>query len=85
LGDASARRRDAGAQRPIRRRRPPGTGHRDVTLYFDCPDVDAKHNHLGAKGVKSSGPKITYYKMKQLTVTDPDRISEARPNANIFH
>jgi hypothetical protein len=25
-----------------------------------------------AKGVKSSGLKVTYYKMKQLTVTDPD-------------
>jgi uncharacterized glyoxalase superfamily protein PhnB len=47
-------------------------GHHDVTLYFDCPDVDAAHKHLEAKDVKSSGPKVTYYKMKQLTVTDPD-------------
>jgi glyoxylase I family protein len=35
-------------------------------------DVDAAHKHLEAKGVKSSGPKVTYYNMKQLTVTDPD-------------
>jgi len=47
-------------------------GHRDVTLYFDCSHVEAAHKHLGAKDVKSSGPKVTYYKMKQLTVTDPD-------------
>ena len=58
---------DRPAQEP-----PSSPGHRDVTLYFDCPDVDAAHKHLGAKGVKSSGPKVTYYKMKQLAVTDPD-------------
>jgi len=58
---------DRPAQEP-----PSSPGHSHVTLYFDCPDVDGAHKHLEAKGVKSSGPKVTYYQMKQLTVTDPD-------------
>ena len=50
----------------------PSPGHGDITLYFDCPDVDAAFEHFKSKGVKTRGPTTTYYKMKQLTVTDPD-------------
>jgi glyoxylase I family protein len=47
-------------------------GHKDITLYFDCPDVDAAYSHVTAQSIKAAPPKITYYKMKQLTLTDPD-------------
>src|SRR5208282_1210225 len=36
---------------------PPSAEHGDITLYFDCPDVDAAFAHLKSKGVKTSGPK----------------------------
>jgi glyoxylase I family protein len=47
-------------------------GHDDVTLYFDCPDVDQAYAHVTASGIKAPPPEVTYYKMKQLTITDPD-------------
>jgi uncharacterized glyoxalase superfamily protein PhnB len=47
-------------------------GHDDLTLYFDCLDVDAAYAHLGSKGCQVKEPRITYYGMKQLTVNDPD-------------
>jgi uncharacterized glyoxalase superfamily protein PhnB len=47
--------------------------HKDLTLYFDCPDVDAAYAHVTANGITVPRPKVTYYKMKQLTLTDPDR------------
>jgi uncharacterized glyoxalase superfamily protein PhnB len=46
--------------------------HKDFTLYFDCADVDAAYAHVSAKGIKAAPPEVTYYKMKQLTVSDPD-------------
>src|SRR5437660_28348 len=46
--------------------------HRDTTLYFGSPDVDAVYEHLRGKGVKAEAPKVAWYGMKQLYVTDPD-------------
>ena len=46
--------------------------HRDVCLYFGCPDVDRAYDLLQAKGLKINPPKIAWYGMKQLYVTDPD-------------
>jgi len=46
--------------------------HRDVCLYFGCPDPDAAYRHLRAKGVDVEPPKITPYGMNQLYVRDPD-------------
>jgi glyoxylase I family protein len=46
--------------------------HRDVTLYFGCPDVDAAYAHLRGMGINVKEPKIAPYGMKQLYLTDPD-------------
>lgn len=46
--------------------------HRDVCLYFSCPDVDAAYEHLLAQGIAVQPPKIAPYGMKQLYVPDPD-------------
>src|SRR5947209_1248125 len=46
--------------------------HEDLSLYFGCPDVDAAYEHLRAKGIKVKPPKVAWYGMKQLYVTDPD-------------
>jgi len=47
-------------------------GHRDTCLYIGCPDVDAAYKHLTDKGLKINPPKVAWYGMKQLYVTDPD-------------
>jgi glyoxylase I family protein len=46
--------------------------HQDTCLYLDCPDPDAAHEYLKAKGVRCNPPKVAPYGMKQLYVTDPD-------------
>ena len=46
--------------------------HRDVCLYFGCPDVDEAYRHLHAMGVEAQAPKVAPYGMKQLYLTDPD-------------
>lgn len=61
-----------------RDRRPPtrdeerDKSHRDVGLFFGCPDVDAAHEHLKKHGLKVDEPVVTDYGMRQLYVTDPD-------------
>jgi uncharacterized glyoxalase superfamily protein PhnB len=47
-------------------------GHQDTCLYFGCPDVDAAYQHLLEKGVDVKPPKVAWYGMKQLHLTDPD-------------
>ena len=47
--------------------------HRDVCLFFDCPDVDAAYTELLARGVAiDRPPKVAPYGMKQLYFSDPD-------------
>lgn len=46
--------------------------HADTAIYFGCPDVDAAYTHLRAHGVDVKEPRIAYYGMKQLYLTDPD-------------
>jgi glyoxylase I family protein len=46
--------------------------HADTILYFGCPDVDGAYRHLRARGLEVGEPKVAYYGMKQLYVTDPD-------------
>jgi glyoxylase I family protein len=48
------------------------SGHQDTGLFFGCRDVDAAYQHLVAKGLDVAPPKVTWYGMKQLSVTDPD-------------
>ncbi len=47
-------------------------GHSDLTLYFDCQNVDEAYQHLLAKGCDVAPPVTRYYGMKQVTVADPD-------------
>ena len=46
--------------------------HADTFLYFGCLDVDGAYAYLHEKGVAGNPPKVSYYGMKQLSVTDPD-------------
>ncbi len=46
--------------------------HRDTTLYFGCPDVDGAYEHLKAAGLQLHPPKVAYYGMKQIYISDPD-------------
>jgi glyoxylase I family protein len=48
------------------------SGHQDTCLFFGCPDVDAAYQHLVAKGLDLKPPKVAWYGMKQLYITDPD-------------
>lgn len=48
------------------------TAHEDTCLYFGCPDVDAAHQTLSAKGLKLNPPAVAPYGMKQLYFKDPD-------------
>ena len=48
------------------------TDHRDIWLYFSCPDVDAAYKELLDRGVQAEEPVVTYYGMKQLHLHDPD-------------
>ena len=47
-------------------------GHKDTGLYIGCPDIDAAHEYLRARGVDASEPKIAWYGMKQMYLKDPD-------------
>jgi catechol 2,3-dioxygenase-like lactoylglutathione lyase family enzyme len=48
------------------------SAHGDTCIYFGCPDVDAAWRHLREKGLNIDEPKVAWYGMKQLYVTDPD-------------
>jgi glyoxylase I family protein len=48
------------------------SGHQDTCLYFGCPDVDGAYQHLLSQGFKANPPKVAWYGMKQLYLTDPD-------------
>ena len=46
--------------------------HRDVALFFDCPDLDAAHAHLSSRGLGVDPPVVRDYGMRQLSFRDPD-------------
>jgi glyoxylase I family protein len=47
-------------------------GHRDITLYFGCPDVDTAYESLRLSGLRVMPPVVTHYGMRQLSFADPD-------------
>jgi glyoxylase I family protein len=47
-------------------------GHKDVTLYFGCPDVDGTYTQLLQRGIELKKPVITGYGWKALNLSDPD-------------
>ena len=59
-------------QRPASREPAWVAGHRDTTLFFGCPDVDAAYASLKSSGLSPNPPVITHYRMKQLWFSDPD-------------
>jgi glyoxylase I family protein len=46
--------------------------HRDVCLYFGCPDVDGAYRHLLAHGIEAEEPQVAPWASKQLYLRDPD-------------
>lgn len=46
--------------------------HKDITLYFGCPDTDATYSYLVDKGLDIKKPEITGYGWKALNLVDPD-------------
>jgi catechol 2,3-dioxygenase-like lactoylglutathione lyase family enzyme len=46
--------------------------HRDIGLFFRCPDPDAAYDYLREKGVDLKPPKDAPYGMRQLYLNDPD-------------
>ncbi|HEY9138784.1 MAG TPA: VOC family protein, partial [Terriglobus sp.] len=49
--------------------------HSDVTLYFACRGIDGTHAYLKSQGIAVSDPITTYYKMRQISLKDPDGYS----------
>ena len=48
-------------------------GHKDMTFYFGCPDVDALYHYLLVKNVSvKKEPHITIYGWKAIHLRDPD-------------
>lgn len=39
---------------------PANTGHNDLTLYFDCPNVEEAYEHLRTKGSRVSAPNTRF-------------------------
>jgi uncharacterized glyoxalase superfamily protein PhnB len=47
--------------------------HGDISLYFNCSNVDATFNHLVSHGAKVlEEPFVTQYGMTRFTIADPD-------------
>ena len=49
--------------------------HKDIGLFFGCPDVDDVYAYLQAQGLDVKPPVLPDYGMKQLYVSDPDGYS----------
>ena len=62
----------ADAARPSRLESARIAAHADITLYFDCPELDALYRELSAAGVHVKPPAVSYYGMTQLSIEDPD-------------
>lgn len=46
--------------------------HQDTAIYFGCPDVDGAYAHLRGMGMDVKEPRVAWYGMRQLYLTDPD-------------
>lgn len=59
-------------ERPAERDEARWSGHAHTVLFVDCPELDALHGELRAKGLDIAPPRTAYYGMRQIEVTDPD-------------
>lgn len=59
-------------ERPAKPEQSRTEGHRDVGLYFGCPDVEGAYKEFREKGVATGEVKVAPYGMKQLYLLDPD-------------
>lgn len=48
------------------------SAHADASIYFACRDVDEAYAYLLEREISATEPKVAYYGMKQMYVTDPD-------------
>jgi len=62
---------DAG-ERPAERDEARWAGHAHTVLFVGCPELDALHAELCARGLAIAPPQTSYYGMRQIEVTDPD-------------
>ena len=46
--------------------------HNGIQLYFITDDVDVVYRQMQARGIDVSPPKLEFYGMKQVFVSDPD-------------
>jgi catechol 2,3-dioxygenase-like lactoylglutathione lyase family enzyme len=49
--------------------------HRDICLYFGCPDVEAAYRHLLAHGIDAEKPIVAPWGVKMCYLHDPDGYS----------
>lgn len=59
-------------ERPARRDEARWQAHADISLYFDCADVESLYRDLMERGIGADPPTTTPYGMRQLGLRDPD-------------
>jgi catechol 2,3-dioxygenase-like lactoylglutathione lyase family enzyme len=61
-----------GNERPAERDEARWAGHAHTVLFVDCPELDAFHQELRARGLDVAPPQTRDYRMRQIAVSDPD-------------
>jgi len=59
-------------ERPAGRDEARWSGHAHTGLFVDCPELDAFHAELVARGLAVAPPQTSGYGMRQIALTDPD-------------
>jgi uncharacterized glyoxalase superfamily protein PhnB len=59
-------------ERPAERDMARWAGHSHTVLFVDCPELDALHAELHARGLAIAPAQTSDYGMRQIEVTDPD-------------
>lgn len=47
-------------------------GHRDVAIFFGCPDPEAMYAYLKSRGITLNPPMVTGYGFRAISLQDPD-------------
>lgn len=51
---------------------PPEGRGRGTAFFIECDDADREHARLTALGLELEPPRVAFYGMNQLFLTDPD-------------